>query len=64
MTFTRAQETLAHPGEHVAALRELFGRFLEQEPTLRAIAEELTDIDICYDMGVTARNIRCSAGGL
>jgi len=51
MAFTRAQEALARPGEHVTALRELFGRFLEQEPTLRAIAEELTDVDICYDMG-------------
>jgi hypothetical protein len=51
MTFTRAQEALARPGEHVSALRELFGRFLMQEQTFRAIAEEITDVDICYPMG-------------
>jgi 2-polyprenyl-6-methoxyphenol hydroxylase-like FAD-dependent oxidoreductase len=52
MTFTRAQEALSRPGEHVTALRELFGRMLEHEQTFRAIAEELTDVDISYDMGV------------
>jgi len=51
MTFTRAQEALARPGDHVTALRELFGRFLEQEETLRAIAEEITDVDVRYHMG-------------
>jgi hypothetical protein len=51
MTFTRAQEALARPGEHVTALRELIGRLLTQEQTYRAIAEEITDVDICYDMG-------------
>jgi hypothetical protein len=53
MTFTRAQEVLSRPGEHVTALRELFGRILEQEQTFRAIAEEITDVDIRYDMGDT-----------
>ena len=42
MTLTRAQEALARPGDHVTALRELFGRLLTQEQTLRAIAEEST----------------------
>ncbi len=51
MTFSRAQEALARPGEHVTALRELFARFLTQERTFRAIAEEITDVDICYPMG-------------
>ena len=51
MTLTRAQEALARPGEHVTALRELFGRILAQEQTFRAIVEEITDVDICYEMG-------------
>jgi FAD binding domain len=51
MTFSRAQEALARPGEHVTALRELFARFLTQEQTFRAIAEEITDVDICYPVG-------------
>src|SRR5215471_3556198 len=51
MTFTRAQEALARPGEHVTALRELVGRLLLQEQTFRTIAEEITDVDICYEMG-------------
>jgi 2-polyprenyl-6-methoxyphenol hydroxylase-like FAD-dependent oxidoreductase len=51
MTFTRAQEALARPGEHVTALRELVGRLLLQEQTFRTIAEEITDVDICYEAG-------------
>lgn len=51
MTFSRAQEALARPGEHVAALREIFARFLTQEQIFRAIAEEITDVDIRYPMG-------------
>ena len=51
MTLTRAQEALARPGEHVTALRELFGRLLMQEQTFRSIVEEITDVDICYEMG-------------
>lgn len=51
MTLTRAQEALARPGEHVTALRELFGQLLKQEATFRAIVEEITDVDIYYDMG-------------
>ena len=51
MTFTRAQEALARPGEHVTALRELFARLLEDEHTFRTIAEEITDVGICYEMG-------------
>jgi 2-polyprenyl-6-methoxyphenol hydroxylase-like FAD-dependent oxidoreductase len=51
MTLSRAQEALARPGEHVSALREVFGRALAQEPVFRAIAEEITDVDICYDTG-------------
>ena len=50
MTLTRAQEALARPGEHVTALRELFSRLLAQETVFRAIAEEITDVDICYEM--------------
>ena len=50
MTLTRAQEALARPGEHVTALRELFGRLLLQEQTLRTIVEEITDVDIRYEM--------------
>jgi hypothetical protein len=50
MTLTRAQEALARPGEHVTALREFFNRFLAQEAIFRAIAEEITDVDICYEM--------------
>ncbi|MBV9265045.1 MAG: FAD-dependent monooxygenase [Acidobacteriaceae bacterium] len=56
MTLTRAQEALARPGEHVTALRELFGRLLTQEETFRLIAEEITDIDICYQMGTDNGN--------
>jgi hypothetical protein len=51
MTLSRAQEALARPGEHITALRELFGRFLTQEHFFRTIAEEITDMDICYQMG-------------
>jgi 2-polyprenyl-6-methoxyphenol hydroxylase-like FAD-dependent oxidoreductase len=51
MTFTRAQEALARPGDHVTALRELFSRLLSREQTFRTIAEEMTDVDICYEMG-------------
>jgi 2-polyprenyl-6-methoxyphenol hydroxylase-like FAD-dependent oxidoreductase len=50
MTLTRAQEALARPGEHITALRELFGRLLTQEQTLRTIVEEITDVDIRYEM--------------
>jgi hypothetical protein len=32
-------------------LRELFGQLLTQEQTFRAIAEEIIDVDICYEMG-------------
>jgi hypothetical protein len=35
----------------VTALRELFGRLLTQEAVFRPIVEELSDGDICYDMG-------------
>jgi 2-polyprenyl-6-methoxyphenol hydroxylase-like FAD-dependent oxidoreductase len=56
MTFTRAQEALARPGEHVTALRELFGRLLKQEQTFRTIAEEITDVDVCYDMGANEKD--------
>ena len=56
MTLTRAQEALARPGEHVTALRELFGRLLTQEQTFRLLAEELTDVDICYQMGTDNGN--------
>ena len=51
MMFTRAQEALARPGEHVSALRELVGQLLTQEQTYRSIVEEITDVDIRYDMG-------------
>jgi 2-polyprenyl-6-methoxyphenol hydroxylase-like FAD-dependent oxidoreductase len=54
MTFSRAQEALARPGDHVTALRELFARFLMQDQVFRAIAEETTDVDICYPMGSEA----------
>lgn len=54
MTLTRAQEALARPGEHVTALREFFNRFLAQEMVFRAIAEEITDVDICYEMTADA----------
>jgi hypothetical protein len=50
MALTRAQEALARPGEHVTALRELVGRLLEQEQTFRSIVEEITDVDIRYEM--------------
>jgi hypothetical protein len=50
MTLTRAQEALARPGDHVTALRELIGWFLQQEQTFRSIVEEITDVDICYEM--------------
>jgi hypothetical protein len=50
MTLTRAQEALARPGEHVSALRTLFTRLLAQETVFRALAEEITDVDICYQM--------------
>jgi 2-polyprenyl-6-methoxyphenol hydroxylase-like FAD-dependent oxidoreductase len=56
MAFTRAQEALARPGEHVTALRELFGRLLAQEPILRTIAEEITDVDIHYPMDGSGRH--------
>jgi 2-polyprenyl-6-methoxyphenol hydroxylase-like FAD-dependent oxidoreductase len=51
MRLIRAQEALARPDEHVTALREVFGRLLKQESVLRAIAEEITDVDIFYEMG-------------
>jgi 2-polyprenyl-6-methoxyphenol hydroxylase-like FAD-dependent oxidoreductase len=56
MTFTRAQEALARPGEHVTALRELFAGLLKQEQTFRSIAEETTDVNICYPMDAGAGN--------
>jgi 2-polyprenyl-6-methoxyphenol hydroxylase-like FAD-dependent oxidoreductase len=49
--LSRAQEALARPGEHVTALRDLFVRLLAQEAVFRAIAEQLSDVDIRYDMG-------------
>lgn len=51
MMITRAQEALARPGEHVTALRELVGQLLTQEQTYRSIVEEISDVDIRYDMG-------------
>jgi 2-polyprenyl-6-methoxyphenol hydroxylase-like FAD-dependent oxidoreductase len=47
---TRAQQALARPGEHVTALRELFGQLLKQEHTYRYIAEMVTSVEIRYDM--------------
>lgn len=51
MVITRAQEALARPGEHVTALRELVGQLLTHEQTYRSIVEEISDVDIRYDMG-------------
>ena len=48
---TRAQQALARPGEHVTALRELFGQILKHEETFRYIAEMITSVEICYEMG-------------
>lgn len=48
---TRAQEALARPGEHVTALRELFGQLLAHEQTYRFIVEMITGVDIRYEMG-------------
>jgi 2-polyprenyl-6-methoxyphenol hydroxylase-like FAD-dependent oxidoreductase len=50
LMHTRAQGVLAGPGEHVAALRELFAELLEQEQTLRHIADLLQGADTRYDM--------------
>lgn len=54
LTLSRALEALARPGEHVSALRELFARLLAQEVVLRTIVEELSDVDIRYDMHTAA----------
>ena len=55
LTLSRALEALARPGEHISALRELFGRLLTQEGVLHAIVEELSDVDIRYDMAYRIR---------
>jgi 2-polyprenyl-6-methoxyphenol hydroxylase-like FAD-dependent oxidoreductase len=62
MTLTRAQEALARPGDHVTALRELFGQLLIQEQTLRTIVEEITDVDLCYEMGPNGRDQHAAVG--
>jgi hypothetical protein len=62
MTLTRAQEALARPGDHVTALRELFGRLLSQPATFRTIAEEITDVDLCYEMVGDGRDLHPAIG--
>lgn len=62
MTLTRAQEALARPGDHVTALRELFGRLLMQPATFRTIAEEITDVDLCYEMVTDGRDLHPAMG--
>ena len=62
MTLTRAQEALARPGEHVTALRELFGRFLSQAAPFRTVVEEITDVDLCYEMVADGRNLNPAIG--
>jgi hypothetical protein len=68
MTFSRAQEALARPGEHVTALREFFARFCAREQVFRTIAEEITDVDICYPMGSNGKtwvaDIMCAGKGV
>jgi hypothetical protein len=56
MTMSRAQEALARPGDHVTALRDLFGRLLMQETVFRAIVEEISDVDTCYEMDSECSN--------
>jgi FAD binding domain len=53
---TRAQEALARPGNHVTALRQLFGELLKQPETYRYIVEMVTSVEIRYDMGGGATN--------
>jgi hypothetical protein len=38
------------PGEHATALRESFSKPLAQKTVFRAIAEEITNVDIWYEM--------------
>jgi len=49
LAHTRAQSALMAPGDEVTALREVFGELLEQERTLRSIAEMLHGSDVRYD---------------
>lgn len=49
LAHTRAQSALMAPGEEVTALREVFGELLEQEQTLRHVAEMLHGSDVRYD---------------
>jgi 2-polyprenyl-6-methoxyphenol hydroxylase-like FAD-dependent oxidoreductase len=62
MTLTRAQEALSRPGDHVTALRELFGRLLSQQAIFRTIAEEITDVDLCYEMVADGRDLHPAIG--
>jgi 2-polyprenyl-6-methoxyphenol hydroxylase-like FAD-dependent oxidoreductase len=47
---TRAQSVLMGPGEHVAAMRELFTELLRNDQTLRHIVDLLQQTDTHYEM--------------
>jgi 2-polyprenyl-6-methoxyphenol hydroxylase-like FAD-dependent oxidoreductase len=50
LSFTRAQGVLLGPGDHVSALRDLFGELLTHDQTLQYIVDRLLGLDIRYDI--------------
>jgi hypothetical protein len=50
LSFTRSQVALLRPGAHTTALREVFGRMLENPDVRRDIVERTAQVDTRYDM--------------
>jgi 2-polyprenyl-6-methoxyphenol hydroxylase-like FAD-dependent oxidoreductase len=61
---TEAQGVLVGPGREVTALRTLFGELLEDDATLRRIANLISGADVRYDrMGPWAPDLMLDVGG-
>ncbi len=56
---TRAQTALGRPGEHVNALREVFGKLIEFEDVNRFLGDMITALDIRYPMGEAHSLLGC-----
>jgi 2-polyprenyl-6-methoxyphenol hydroxylase-like FAD-dependent oxidoreductase len=54
LSFTRAQSALLAPGDQISALRDLMGKLLTHEQTLRYVVDRLLGLDIRYDPGATS----------
>jgi hypothetical protein len=57
LMHTRAQGVLLSPGEHTAALRQLFGELMLDDHTLRRLVDLLQGTDVRYNVGDDAHEL-------